>query len=214
MAKIKETPAEKTRRLKEIRKKNIELLRLKRETRKLGAPERARKRETEKASKKASRRSAQLAATQQRAVQFQQAQDQETAQAAIGEQQAGERAARQATAGRLAQAQALLVGQGRVEQARIARQAHLSRGRAEQRLVSSGLGNSTVINPILRAIDERASLASAGVMERVSRLRAGSIQRVSDVPPSRGPILGLLQGIGIGQARRPSQLKRRTLGTV
>ncbi len=131
-----------------------------------------------------------------------------TSQLAIQQQVQGERAASQAAGSRLAQAENLLVGQGRAQQARIARQAQLSRGRAEQRLISSGLGNTTVVDPILRAIDERAALSGAQVSENVSRLRAGVIERVTDVPPSRGPILGLLGAAGAAEARRPTNISQ------
>ncbi len=139
--------------------------------------------------------------------------EQTPAQAAISEHQAGEDASRQAASGRLAQALSLLSGQGRVEQARIARRSHLARGRAEQRLVSRGLGGTTVVSPILRAIDESASLQSADVTERVSRAQAGVIERVSDIPPSRGPVLSALRDVGAEGAQRPVAARALTPAT-
>jgi len=94
----------------------------------------------------------------------------------------------------------LYSGMGNAERTRIARNSRQQAAMLRQRLVSRGMGGSTIVGPMLNRVQETANLSYLDVAERVNRAKAGVMERVNDVGPSTGAYAQYLYRLG--RARR------------
>lgn len=93
----------------------------------------------------------------------------------------GQYGANAATIRRFNEAMGLLNTMGYAERSRIGRQSRRLSSALRQRLINSGLGNSTILGPMLRRVQESADLSYQDLAERLAGRKVGLLSSVNDV---------------------------------
>lgn len=125
--------------------------------------------------------------------------------------QAEQDAANRANQNRYASIITMLRRMGKGEMRRTERRGRREQAMMRQRLVSRGLGNTTVVGPMMRRIQESVDLSRLDIQDRVTGRVAGVMERRTDAGPEMGLLAQLLSRLGpllqgSSTTRRPQTL--------